>query len=120
MKNKGSVLVHVLMTGVVVAIVSAGILRLARLRYLSAQRAATSAQNRKQDEGVLNRAITSWNQNGLCSTILGSPTLSCSGVAVGNCGCSCSGGGISVTTSGSASSCKIVITSQDPLPATGP
>ena len=87
LNHRGSVLVHVLITGVIVAFISAGMLRMVMMNYIIVDKATKGAQNRKESEAMLNRAITYWNQtNQVCSNIPGG--FSCTGVP-GTCACSC-------------------------------
>ncbi len=80
-------LVHVLVTGVIVAFIAAGLLRMALMNYIVVDRATKGAENRKEAEALLNRAVTYWNQaNKVCSNIPGG--LNCTGVP-GTCSCSC-------------------------------
>lgn len=117
--RRGSVLIHVLMTGVVVSIVAAGVLRLTMLRYLAAQRSTTGAQNRKQTEALLHRAISHWNAvNTVCSNIGSISCTPLSSTPPGACNCVCPPSGYPriVVTSGTGTQCKVSIESQDPLP----
>lgn len=86
-KSRGSVLIHVLVTGVIVAFIAAGLLRMVMMNYVAVDRATKGAGNRKESEAMLNRALSYWNQtNQVCSNIPGG--FSCVGVP-GTCSCSC-------------------------------
>ena len=85
--RRGSVLIHVLITGVIVAFIAAGLLRMVLMNYIAVDRATKGAQNRKESEAMLNRALTYWNQaNQVCAPIPGG--FNCSG-APGTCDCIC-------------------------------
>ncbi len=87
LNSRGSVLVHVLVTGVIVAFIAAGLLRMVLMDYIVVDRVAKGAQNRKEAEALLNRAVTYWNEaNKVCSNIPGG--FNCTGVP-GTCNCSC-------------------------------
>jgi hypothetical protein len=87
LNRRGSVLVHVLITGVIVAFIAAGMLRMVMMNYIAVDRVAKGAGNRKEAEAMLNRAVTYWNiSNKVCSPIPGG--FSCTGVP-GTCSCSC-------------------------------
>lgn len=80
-------MVHVLITGVIVAFIAAGLLRMVLMNYIAVDRATKGAQNRKESEAMLNRAISYWNAvNQVCTNIPGG--LSCTGTP-GTCACSC-------------------------------
>lgn len=64
MKKKGSVLVQVLMTAVIVAIIAAGLMQMLTQRATIVKRAADSASARKKAEGALALITTRWNQVG--------------------------------------------------------
>ena len=87
LNRRGSVLVHVLITGVIVAFIAAGLLRMVMMNYIAVDRATKGTANRKESEAMLARAMTYWNQtNQVCSTIPGG--FGCTGIP-GTCNCSC-------------------------------
>ena len=86
MNRRGSVILHVLVMGVVIAVIAAGVLRMTLMNYVATERAATAQQKRKEVDGVLNRALSSWNETGVCSAIPG--LFACTGAA-GVCDCYC-------------------------------
>ena len=71
LNRRGSVLVHVLITGVIVALIAAGLLRMVLMNYIVIDRASKGAGNRKESEAMLNRVVTYWSQNGVCSNFSG-------------------------------------------------
>ena len=91
MNRRGSVLMHVLVTGVIVAFIAAGLLRLAMLRYEVTARAQRSAQDKRSAEGALSLLITYWNLNNTrCADVPGSggySSYSCGNT--GTCDCTC-------------------------------
>lgn len=85
-KIRGSILIHVLVTGVIVSILTAGVLRMTLMNYIATARATSGAQKRKEADTLLNKAITYWNQsNQVCASI---PGLTCTGTP-GTCSCYC-------------------------------
>jgi hypothetical protein len=78
---------HVLITGVIVAVLAASLLRMTLLNYVVTQRAAGGAQERKEAEGAFNRLMTRWNSTNLvCDDLAG--VYNCSGTP-GTCACTC-------------------------------
>lgn len=116
--RRGSVLVHVLITGVIVAFIAAGLLRMVLMNYIAVDRATKGAQNRKEAEAMLQRALTYWNKtNSVCST--DATYFPCTGAGVGanQCNCSCPNGTAlpRVEVTGPAGGpCRITIISSDP------
>lgn len=119
--SRGSVLVHVLMTGVIVAIIAAGLMRMTMLRYIASARATSGVAARRQADAALNRALTYWNSvNIVCSAVPGYNCAPISGSAPGTCNCTCTptlGTEATIVVSGGgAPPCNINITTVDPLP----
>ena len=118
LSRRGSVLVHVLITGVIVALIAAGLLRMVLMNYIAVDRAGKGAANRKESDALLNRALSEWNRTNLvCSNIPGPGGFTCSGVP-GTCGCTCpSGAGppnARIVTSLAGGVCKVDLISSDP------
>ncbi|MDD5305295.1 MAG: hypothetical protein PHS14_19535 [Elusimicrobia bacterium] len=115
--RRGSVLIHVLITGVIVAFIAAGLLRMVLMNYIAVDPATKGAQNRKEAEAMLQRALTYWNKsNQVCST---TPLFPCAGAGVGAniCNCACPSAAAVprvVATGGGAPPCVITVTSSDP------
>lgn len=87
MNRKGSIMAHVLITGVIVAVLASSLLRMTLLNYVVTQRAAGGAQERKEAEGAFARLMTQWNSsNQVCADLAG--VYNCSGTP-GTCSCSC-------------------------------
>lgn len=112
---RGSVLIHVLVTGVIVSIITAGVLRMTLMNYIATARATSGASKRKESEALLSRAITYWNQaNAVCANIPGG--YSCTGTP-GTCACDCPA--VSATAPYihaymSGGVCKVNLVSSDP------
>ena len=91
--RRGSVMIHVLITAIVVSIIAAGLARMLLLRAQVVNRSATSTANRKLAEGALSRVISAWNKtNSFCTSF---PGYTCSGAA--SCGtsvCTCNPTGV--------------------------
>ena len=120
--SKGSVLIHVLVTGIIVAFIAAGLLRMVLMNYIAVDRASKGAQNRKEAEAMLQRALTYWNKsNQVCSN---DPTyFVCTVPGTANtCDCKCPSAAavprVEVTKIGGGTGgpppCVITIISSDP------
>jgi hypothetical protein len=125
MGKRGSVLLHVLVTGALVALISATLLRMAMLRYQVTVHATNNTKERRYDEAALSMLITQWNTtNVYCASV---PSYyNCSGGLAGfappivSCTCTCShvisaatANFSDVTGSGSPPSCQLSIVSTD-------
>ena len=123
LNRRGSVLVHVLVTGVIVAFLAAGLLRMVLMNYIAVDRATKSARNRKEAEAMLQRALTYWNESNLVCSDINPPNplyrIKCFG-PVGVCSCICANPTplsfprIEVT-GGGPPPCVVTIISSDPL-----
>jgi hypothetical protein len=83
----GSVLVHVLMTAVLVALIAASLLRVVMLRSTIASRGTQILRNKRYDEATLNKVMSYWNSvNQVCANNI--PGYTCDG-APGACNCQC-------------------------------
>lgn len=113
MNNRGSVLVHVLITSVLVSVIAVGLVQMVMSRHTLLARSTQGAANQKQTERGFNSLMSFWNigGNGVCSSGAG---YTCTGAA-GTCGCTCTSTGqatiVSATVGGA---CRIQITSTDP------
>lgn len=89
--RRGSVLVHVLITAVIVSFIAVGLAQMLLLRYTATARATAGTGGRKANEGALNRLLMQWNAtNTYCSAPSGyvcTGTPGSSGPA--NCSCTC-------------------------------
>lgn len=85
--ERGSILLHVLVTGVLVAMIASSLLQMTMLRYQVTARANSGAQKKRSDQAALNQLISFWNAaNSRCVNNL--PGYSCAGAA-GTCSCTC-------------------------------
>lgn len=118
MNKRGSVILHILVTGVVVAFIAAMLLRLTMFRFLVTSRSHKSAQMKRFDESALARLNSNWISGGVCSNFNGGSGLySCSG-APGTCACTCtSPGAPTITAAVNGGACRITIDSPDLTPA---
>lgn len=114
MGKRGSVLLHVLMTGALIAIISATILRLAMLRFAVTARATSTTKERRYDEAALAAIVGAWNSvNTACANNV--PNYNCLPAAAappGNCNCTCSPTQPyfpTVTNSGGGPPCQLTI-----------
>ncbi len=113
LSRNGSVLVHVLMTGVLVAIIAAGLMRMTMLRYIASARATSGTAARRQADATLNRALTYWNSaNVVCSNTIPGYTCSPGYTTVpGSCSCTCTPSDVTLATirvtGGGAPPCNI-------------
>lgn len=116
--RRGSVLVHVLITGVIVAVIAGGLLRMILMNYIAVDRASKGAQNRKEAEAMLQMALTYWNKsNVVCSTTALFPCTPNYTTPPGTCNCTCPSAAalprVEVT-GGGAPPCTINVISSDP------
>jgi|GEM_PF-1955575 len=89
MDRKGSVILHVLVTGVIIALIAACLLRVSMMSYLVTARTNSSTVQKRVDEGALSQAQTFWAANGMCSAL---PNYTCAGAGCGAGGigaCAC-------------------------------
>jgi len=109
MKNKrGSVLVHVLIMGVIMAIIAAGLMSVMMLQYKVTGRMEQGSEAKKRAEVALAKIISNWNENGYCTSTNLSGYSSCAFTAP--CTCTCSGSGMPTITGASVGgSCQIKI-----------
>lgn len=116
MDKRGSILLHVLVTGVVVALMAACLLRVAMLRYEVTARAQVQGQERRDDDGALARLMSAFNaNNGVCGAVAAASGYSCNG-AVGTCTCTCTplaATDPTVTLAGGGGGCQMTIKSSD-------
>lgn len=114
MARRGSVLLQVLVTSVVVSIIAAGLMSMVMSRHTLSVRSAESAAKRKDADAAFNLLMSHWNVpgNGVCSSVMG---YSCSG-SPGTCGCVCSKSGEPRvrTTDLGAGRCKVDVEVLDP------
>ena len=91
MGKRGSVLLHVLMTGALIAFISATLLRVALMRFAVTTRATNTTKERRYDEAALAAIVGAWNSvNTACANNV--PNYTCAPASVtppGTCGCTC-------------------------------
>lgn len=119
MNKRGSVILHMLITGVVVALIAAMLLRLTMLRVMMTSRSHKAAQMKRYDEAALARIHSFWASAGGAPCANNVPGYSCAGTP-GACNCTCtpaSAGDPTVTVTGALPSCKLSIVSPDLSPA---
>lgn len=86
-RRRGSVLLHVMVTGVLLAIISATIMRMALFRYQMAGRGANGLQEKRDDQAALASVLAVWNNNNaVCSGAPAGWTVNIP-TAAGTCGC---------------------------------
>ena len=107
--RRGSVLIHVLITGLVVAVIAAGVLRMTLQNYAASSRAAMADAARVTADSGLNAMTGAWNAaNAVCADGNG---YDCTGAA-GTCGCTCTRAGWpTVVAAVSGTRCQITVTS---------
>lgn len=86
--ERGSVLVQVLITTVVVSTIAAGLMQLALLSYTVTARAAGSAALKKRAESSFNALMVQWNLSGVCTSLAGEYNCVLAGI---NCTCTPTG-----------------------------
>jgi hypothetical protein len=116
--RRGSVLLHVLVTGVLVALISATLLRMSMLRYTISHRGAAAIVEKRYDQAGFNSVLTNWNiANTVCANNV--PNYTCSPASVtppGTCGCTCTPGLANfptITATNSGGNCQINVVSTD-------
>ncbi len=111
--RRGSVLVHVLVTSVLVSIIAAGLVRMLLLRYTAVERLSSGAAGKKLAESSLHRLVSAWNAaNTVCASVPGSG-FSCNPASLappGTCNCVCAGGGSTVAASIAGGKCRLTVT----------
>jgi hypothetical protein len=121
MSKRGSVILHVLVTGIVVALIAACILRVATMSYVQTARTNAQTQQVRSDDGALARVSAYWAANGACSDGAGYTCNSHGAAPVGICGCTCTSSmptEPTIYTQGSVAAggtCTLSITAVDPL-----
>ena len=90
--RRGSVLLHVLVTGVLVALIAATLLRMSVLRYTIASRGGKALAEKRYDQAGFHAILTIWNAvNTVCANNV--PNYNCAPASVtppGTCNCDCS------------------------------
>ena len=124
MGKRGSVLLHVLMTGALLALISATVLRLAMLRYMVTARTTNTTRERRYDEAAVSLLVSKWNAtNVYCASV---PSYyNCSGgggvpAPLTSCTCTCNpvGGPLTanfptVTNANAVPPCQLTVQSTD-------
>jgi type II secretory pathway pseudopilin PulG len=110
-RERGSVLVQVLMTAVIVAVIAAGMMNLLLMRSQSIQREEERTTATGRTHGALNAVVSGWaNNGGLDCT--GVPGYTMGGGTAGSCNCtytSTDGTGIVITATSAGGSCSLSI-----------
>ena len=94
-RERGYVLLHVLVTTIVVVFIAAGLAQMLMARYAASQRLMQGAGARLQNQASLDRVITDWvKANQSCVAVAG---YTCSGCGTQTCdlypsGCTCTVG----------------------------
>ena len=90
MNRQGSVILHVLVTGILVALIAALLLRVSFNSYLVTARTNAETVQLRQDSGALAVVIAGWNANNrVCSGGGGTSGYTCPGATPGTCACTC-------------------------------
>lgn len=113
-KRRGSILIHVLITGVVVSTIAAGLMKMVLMNYIIVAKATQGTQNRKEAESILNTALSDWNRDGVCSDFTG---YSCGGGPPCLCTGNAAAGSLtspSIQVTGASPPHSITIISSDP------
>lgn len=86
-KERGSILLQVMVTGVVMALIAASLMRITMMRHQMISRSVSRLQEKRDDHQALALIISAWNSAGqVCANNVRGYT--CRGIA-GNCGCTC-------------------------------
>jgi hypothetical protein len=124
MGKKGTILLHVMVTSVLVALIAATLLRLSLLRVQAASRGQKILTEKRLDQGALASIVAYWNSvNMTCANNV--PNYSCAPAAAtipGSCGCTCTPTVVqnpplpTVTTNGTPASCQLNIGAANDIP----
>jgi hypothetical protein len=108
-----------MVTGILVAMIAASILRMSMFRYQMGYRSAIVLQEKRDAQGLLAQITAAWGSSGQTCAAVAIPGFTYSGTA-GTCGCSYTPSAQtapptipSVTTNGTAAACQLVIVSAD-------
>jgi hypothetical protein len=117
--RRGSILLHVMVTGALMALIAASLLRMSMLRYQMGGRGAKILQEKRDDQSALAAVIAVWNNNA-------TPNATCSAAPAGwggctsaavppnNCNCTCTRpDGVSVVAALNGGVCQLTIRSND-------
>ena len=86
MKERGSILLQVMVTGVVMALIAASLMRITMMRHQMISRSVNRLQEKRDDHQALAMLISAWNSAGqTCANNV--PRYRCS--PPGACGCTC-------------------------------
>lgn len=117
MNQRGSVILHVLVTGVAVALIAALLLRMTMLRAVVTSRSHKASQMKRFDEAALARLQSNWSSGQMCTSF---PGYTCAGATAGYCGCTCTpssaGDPIIYTSPSGSAPCQLSIQSPDLAP----
>ena len=128
--ERGSVLLHVMVTGVLIALIAGSLLRMSLLRYSMGGRGAKVLQEKRDDQGALAGLLAVWNNaNKNCPAALPAGYVYTFNAGAGSCNCVMTTGaaatlqtvtarkctGVNVPFAGcpGANSCQLVIASPD-------
>ncbi|MBI5210542.1 MAG: hypothetical protein HY927_11280 [Elusimicrobia bacterium] len=97
MGKRGSVMIHVLVTSVIMGLLAAGMVSIVMMQYRMEHRSAQGSQGASNDELALSLVISYWNLNNSNCTAFTTPAVpgpaiayTCGGGAVINtCSCNC-------------------------------
>jgi hypothetical protein len=113
MRRRGSVLLQVLITSILVSIIAAGLMSMVMGRHTTTARVAAGTASRKKADAAFGQLMSHWNSpaNGVCASVMG---YSCTG-SPGTCGCLCTKmGEPTVTTTVQGAACKVEVEVLDP------
>ena len=89
-RERGSILLHVMVTGAVMALIAATLLRLTMLRYQVSSRSQKMLQETNLDNSGLAALLGAWNKvNETCATSAVYTCLPAAAAPPGICGCTC-------------------------------
>ena len=114
--ERGSILLHVMVTGVLIAVITASFMRMTMLRYQMVSRSTNILQEKRNNQGALASVLASWNPtNSVCGSVPAGYT--CGAMTAGTCNCTCTQGSGSTLQTVSAQNvggvCVLTITSPD-------
>ena len=85
--SKGQVLMSTVITGLIIAIIAAGLMRLVFMRYTASAKVKVQAENTRCLQMAVGQFFSYWTSSPVCSSNPG--VFACQGGVPGHCSCHC-------------------------------